>query len=76
MPICTASATIFGTATRATYTMSEPSSCATEHDSPVGDDSFSMCGRAISHRPCDRTYATPRSSTRGVSAYPGPEART
>ncbi len=66
VPICTESPTILGTAARATYTMSEPSSCAIEQDSLVFADSSSRCGRATSHSPCDPTYAAPSSSTRGV----------
>ncbi len=68
VPIVTASVTIFGTATRATYTMSEPSSWAIDVDSRVRATSASMCGRAISHRPRESTYDMPRSSTRGVSS--------
>jgi hypothetical protein len=37
----TRSAMIFGTDTRATYTMSEPSSCAIDDDSPVWPTSAS-----------------------------------
>ncbi len=55
VPIVTASAMIFGTATLATYTMSEPSSWAIELDSWVCATSASMCGRATSHRPRDST---------------------
>ena len=49
MPIVTARAMIFGTATLATYTMSEPSSWAIDDDSWVRATSLSMCGRATSH---------------------------
>jgi hypothetical protein len=49
VPMVTASVTIFGTATRATYTMSPPSSWAIDVDSWVCDTSRSICGRATSH---------------------------
>jgi hypothetical protein len=49
VPMVTDSVTIFGTATRATYTMSPSSSCAIDVDSLVCSTSFSMCGRATSH---------------------------
>ena len=55
VPIVTRRATILGTATRATYTMSEPSSWAIDEDSLVRATSSSMCGRAISHRPREST---------------------
>ena len=61
-------AMIFGTATRATYTMSEPSSWAIDDDSPVRATRSPRCGRAMSHSPSDETYAMPRLSTLGVSA--------
>jgi hypothetical protein len=68
VPMVTARVTILGTATRATYTMSAPSSWAIEVDSLVWATSFSMCGRATSHMLNAFTYAMPSSSTRGVSA--------
>ncbi|MFJ4831838.1 hypothetical protein ACIP79_18265 [Streptomyces sp. NPDC088747] len=68
---------IFGTETRATYTMSEPSSWVIEEDSRVRATSASMWGRAISHRPREPAYATPSRSTCGVRAKPpSPVART
>jgi hypothetical protein len=55
VPMVTASATIFGTATLATYTMSGPSSWAMEEDSWVRATRYSMCGLATSHRLRDST---------------------
>jgi hypothetical protein len=51
VPMVTRSVMIFGTATRATYTMSEPSSWDMDDDSLVAATRFSMCGRAMSHSP-------------------------
>jgi len=51
VPIVTASVTILGTATRATYTMSGPSSYATDEDSRVRATGCSMCVRATSAVP-------------------------
>src|SRR6201987_2269486 len=56
--------------------MSDPSSWAMEDDSPVRVTSASMCGRAISHRPSELTYAIPRFITFGVSSKVPPENRT
>ena len=58
---------IFGTETRAVYTMSEPSNCDIELDSFVRETSDSRCGRAISHMPCALMYDIPRSSICGVN---------
>ena len=60
---------IFGTGTRATYTMSLPSSCDIELDSPVCATSASRCGRASSQIPSAATYVVPSSSTLVVSEY-------
>ena len=60
---------IFGTGTRATYTMSLPSSCDIELDSPVCATSASRCGRASSQMPSAAMYAVPSSSTFVVSVY-------
>ena len=38
-----------------------------DDDSPVWATSDSICGRAMSHRPRELTYAMPRLSTFGVS---------
>src|SRR5690349_12325517 len=56
--------------------MSDPSSWAMDDDSPVRATSASMCGRAISHRPSELTYAMPRLITFGVSPKVPPEDRT
>src|SRR6266508_6634586 len=56
--------------------MSDPSSWAMDDDSPVRATSASMCGRAISHRPSELTYAIPRFITFGVSSKVPPENRT
>ena len=74
--ISTRSAMILGTATRATYTMSLPSSCVIDDDSPVRRTRSCICGRATSHNPSAPTYAMPRSSTRGVSRKPPGSLRT
>jgi hypothetical protein len=62
-------AMIFGTATRATYTMSLPSSWDIELDSPVCATSASRCGRASSQMPRAAMYPVPSSSTFVVSVY-------
>ena len=63
VPMCTERAMIFGTGTRATYTMSLPSSWAIELDSWVRATSASMCGRASSQIPSVAMYVVPSSST-------------
>ncbi len=67
--MCTAMAMIFGTGTRATYTMSLPSSCDIELDSPVCATRASRWGRASSQIPSAATYVVPSSSTLVVSEY-------
>ena len=67
VPISTRSVISLGTATRATYTMSEPSSWDMDDDSPVWATSRSRCGRPTSHRPSEATNAIPSDRTRGVS---------
>ena len=62
-------AMILGTGTRATYTMSLPSSCDIELDSPVRATSASRWGRASSQMPSVATYVVPSSSTLVVSVY-------
>ena len=69
VPMCTDKPMIFGTATRAVYTMSDPSSCDIELDSFVVATSDSRCGCATSHSPCAAMYAVPSSSTLGVNEY-------
>ncbi len=60
---------IFATGTRAVYTMSLPSSCDIELDSPVRATSATRCGRAISQMPWRGDHDVPISSTRVVSEY-------
>ena len=67
--MCTDKAMIFGTGTRATYTMSLPSSCDIELDSPVWATSASMCGRASSQMPRAAMYVVPSSRTFDVNVY-------
>ena len=67
VPICTDKPMIFGTGTRAVYTMSLPSNCDIELDSCVCDTNDTKCGRAISHMPCALMYDMPNSNTLGVS---------
>ena len=75
VPMCTEMAMIFGTGTRAVYTMSLPSSCDIELDSPVCSTSATRCGRAMSHRPWAATYAVPSSNVLVVSEYAPPAER-
>ena len=60
---------ILGTGTRAVYTMSLPSSCDIELDSPVCRHSATRCGRAMSQMPWAAMYAVPSSSVFVVSEY-------
>ncbi|MEY3265932.1 MAG: hypothetical protein RJA15_378, partial [Actinomycetota bacterium] len=76
VPICTDMPMIFGTATRAVYTMSLPSSCDIELDSFVLLTKSTKCGRAISHMPCALMYDNPNSRIFGVSMYRPSVART
>ena len=69
VPMWTDRAMIFGTGTRATYTMSLPSSCDIELDSPVCATSASRCGRASSQMPSAAMYVVPSSSTFVVRVY-------
>ena len=62
-------AMILATGTRAMYTMSLPSSCDIELDSPVLPTSASMCGRATSQIPWAAMHAVPSSSVFVVNAY-------
>ena len=76
VPMCTAREMIFGTGTRATYTMSLPSSCDIELDSPVCATSASRWGRASSQMPSVAMYVVPSSSTLVVSVYTPSRERT
>ena len=69
VPICTEIPMIFGTGTRAVYTMSLPSSCDIELDSCVACTNDCRCGRATSHMPCASIYDMPSSRIFGVSVY-------
>ena len=76
VPMWTAIAMILGTDTRATYTMSLPSSCDMELDSLVCATNASRCGRASSQMPSAEMYVVPSSSTLVVSVYSPPFDRT
>ena len=62
-------AMILATGARAVYTMSLPSSCDIELDSPILPTKASMCGRAMSQMPWAAMHAVPSSNVFVVSAY-------